>query len=76
MACAANNVLLPEVMFQAAADGVDWVDLGGSGGHDKVDDFKRRFGAVNTPFGSLVQTSRRHLVIRALRAVPSTWLDA
>ncbi len=71
-----NNVLFPEVMFQAAADGADWADLGASGGHEKVDEFKRRFGAVLAPFGSFVQTSRRHRIIRALRAVPGRWLDA
>jgi hypothetical protein len=69
-----NNVLLPEVMFQAAADGAEWVDLGASGGHDKVDDFKRRFGAVAAPFGAFIQTSPRHRVIRAVRAVPARWL--
>jgi CelD/BcsL family acetyltransferase involved in cellulose biosynthesis len=66
-----SNVLLGEVMMRAAAEGKEWVDLGASGGHEKVAAFKRRFGAVAAPFGIFRSTSRRRRFLRAIRTSPA-----
>ena len=70
------NVLLADVMFRGAADGLDWVDLGASGGHDNVDEFKRRFGATAAPFATFTRMSQRQRLLRGLRGLPGRWFGA
>ena len=71
-----SNVLLGEVMMRAAAADKEWIDLGASGGHEKVEEFKRRFGAVAAPFGIFRSASRRRRFLRAIRTAPARWQRA
>ena len=64
------NVLLGEILMRAATIGKEWADLGASGGHASVDDFKRRFGAVAAPYGAFSHVSARTRALRAIRQGP------
>ena len=62
-----SNVLFGEAMLRCAAEGFEWLDLGASGIHENVAEFKRRLGAVTVPFGIFTKTSATTRAIDAMR---------
>lgn len=65
-----SNVVLGTAMLEAAGEGAEWLDLGDSGIHQQVADFKRRFGAVRLPYGIF---RRRSMRMRLIEKVGSAY---
>lgn len=62
-----NHVLQAAIIEDAISRDCDVYDMGPSGGHEGVEDFKRRFGAIRLSFGRFSYSSTRHrLTSRAL----------